>query len=72
VTANTYEGWRVEVLPGGTPCRTNAGRVRLPVRVMRSGEHVTDAEVIITGALVEQLYATLTLPLEQRRERRGD
>lgn len=56
--------WRVEAAPGSRVHRTDGGRVVVPLRLSRDGEHATDAELVLSTVETEHLHASLCRALE--------
>lgn len=59
MTASRATGWRVERVSKPME-RTNAGRFSLPLRLLRDGEHVDDAALVLSGDEAEQLLVDLS------------
>ncbi|MER5221281.1 hypothetical protein [Streptomyces flaveus] len=56
--------WQIERPPGSRVHRTNDGRVAVPLRLSRNGEHATDAELSLTLVEAEHLHAALCRALD--------
>lgn len=56
--------WNVERLPGSRVHRTDDGRVSVPLRLSRSGEQATDAELLLSLTEAEHLHAALCRALD--------
>ncbi|WP_326581967.1 hypothetical protein OG889_24875 [Streptomyces sp. NBC_00481] len=56
--------WRIERTPGSRVHRTDGGRVAVPLRLSRNGEHATDAELVLSMVETEHLHASLCRALE--------
>ncbi|MET9845302.1 hypothetical protein [Streptomyces ossamyceticus] len=56
--------WQVERAPGLRVRRTGEGRVAVPLRLSRNGEHATDAELSLSLADAEHLHAALCRALD--------
>lgn len=56
--------WQIERIPGSRVHRTDDDRVALPLRLSRSGEHATDAELRLSLAEAEHLHAALCRVLD--------
>ncbi|MDT0423506.1 hypothetical protein [Streptomyces evansiae] len=59
MTANRVTGWRIERVPKPME-RTKAGRFALPLRLVRDGEHIEFAALVLSGDEAEQLLGDLS------------
>lgn len=59
MTANRAIGWRIERAPKPME-RTKAGRFALWLRLLRDGEHVEIAALVLSGDDAEQLLGDLS------------
>lgn len=57
------EGWQVGLVPGRGLRREWDGHLALPLQVVRSGQHVALASLVLTVAEAEQLHAALCYAL---------
>ncbi|AQA15734.1 hypothetical protein DNK48_06100 [Streptomyces malaysiensis subsp. malaysiensis] len=57
------EGWQVGPVPGRGLRRERDGHLALPLQVVRSGQHVALASLLLTVAEAEQLHAALCYAL---------
>ncbi|MDX3569476.1 hypothetical protein [Streptomyces sp. ID05-47C] len=56
--------WKIERPPGSRVRRTDDGRVVLPLRLSRKGEHATDTELVLSLVDAEHLHAALCRALD--------
>ena len=56
--------WEIERPPGSRVRRTDDGRVALPLRLSRKGQHATDTELVLSLVDAEHLYAALCRALD--------
>ncbi|WP_371575689.1 hypothetical protein [Streptomyces sp. NBC_01314] len=56
--------WGIERTPGSRVDRTSDGRVAVPLRLSRNGEHTTDAELLLSLVDAEHLHASLCRALD--------
>lgn len=56
--------WRIERTPGSRVHRTDDGRVAVPLRLSRDGEHATDAALVLSPVDAEHLHASLCRALD--------
>ncbi|MGW3562998.1 hypothetical protein ACWDSL_03685 [Streptomyces sp. NPDC000941] len=57
------EGWQVGPVPGRGLRREGDGHLALPLQVVRSGQHVAFASLVLSVAEAEQLHAALCYAL---------
>lgn len=56
--------WGIERTPGSRVHRIDDGRVAVPLRLSRNGEHATDAELVLSPVDAEHLHASLCRALD--------
>jgi hypothetical protein len=68
-TANPAQGVRVERIPGKSIRLTEAGRIAVPLWVVKDGNHVGDADLVLTvdeAATMHAQLAKLLTPVEAK------
>lgn len=60
---NAAEGWQVGPVPGRGLRRERDGHLTPPLQVVRSGQHIALASLLLTVAEAEQLHAALCFVL---------
>ncbi|QFQ98962.1 hypothetical protein F9278_25555 [Streptomyces phaeolivaceus] len=56
--------WDIERTPGSRVHRIDDGRVVVPLRLSRSGQHATDTELLLSLTDAEHLHAALCRALD--------
>ncbi|WP_256220748.1 hypothetical protein [Streptomyces sp. CC53] len=67
-TANPAKGIRIERWPAKGLRRTEAGRIALPLWVLRDGEHLGDGDLVMTHDEAAALYSQLGVLLAESSE----
>lgn len=58
-TANPTQGVRIERLPGKDAHLTEAGRIAIPLWVLKDGKHLGDSDLVLTHDEAALLHAQL-------------
>jgi hypothetical protein len=66
MTANPHQGVRIERIASRDVRRTQAGRIAVPLWVVKDGEHVGDGDLVLTHDEAAVLHAQLDRLLSMR------